>query len=202
VKYKTCKKCGGDYAEIFFPSHGTGVTRYSRKWRRNICIGCRQEEKDERKRRNRPLAKARSTFYRHADRFIKGGLAESRQEFAERFGWDVHQMAHDIEHGYANSCPYCHEAFAEMGHGLSDITLDIVDPEKPPYYTTNVKWICATDNKEKQRTPPEHWGAKLAAWDMWRKQQQKLNTDPFVGLPFFEGRNIKDIGIKRQLIII
>lgn len=200
MRYKTCKKCGGTYPEIFFRKREW--TLRVKSIRRAVCVGCEQTEKDERKRRNRPLAKARSTFYRHAARFIKDGLAESRQEFADRFGWGVHQMAHDIEHSHANSCPYCHRPFSEMPGDLSAITLDIVDPEKKPYYTTNVRWICSTCNKEKQRTPPEHWGARLAAWNIWRKQQQKLSVDPFAGLPFFEGRGIKDIGSKRQLLAI
>jgi len=149
-------------------------------------MGCEQQERDDRKRRNRPKAKARNTFYHHADKFIQAGKAESRREFAELYGWDIGQMSHDIEHAYGNGCPYCHQSFAEMGHGLSDVTLDIIDTEKPPYYTTNVRWVCATCNKEKQRTPPELWGAKLIAWEKWRQQQERIKNNPFCGLPLFD----------------
>jgi hypothetical protein len=80
-----------------------------------------------------------------------------------------------------------------MGHGLADLTLDIIDPTKDPYYSTNVKWVCATCNKEKQRTPPEHWGAKLVAWQMWREQQEKLKGDPWIGT-LFEGMGLDSSG--------
>jgi hypothetical protein len=142
---------------VFFEVNRGG--RYTRiPTPKAVCIGCLQTERDNLKRYNRPKAKARNTFYRHADKFIKEGLAGSREDFAQRFDWSVKQMAHDIEHTYKNGCPYCRQFFSEMGHGLSDLTLDIIDPEKPPYYTTNVKWVCSTCNKEKQRTPPEYWG--------------------------------------------
>jgi DNA-directed RNA polymerase subunit RPC12/RpoP len=79
-------------------------------------------------------------------------------------------MIHDAQHSYDNSCTYCGHMFKDMGHGLADITLDIVDPSQPPYYAVNVRWVCATCNREKSRTPPALWGARRACWELWTRR--------------------------------
>jgi hypothetical protein len=73
-----------------------------------------------------------------------------------------------------------------MSHGLSDITLDICDPTIEPYYMTNTKWVCQTCNREKARTPPDKWGAKLVYWKQWAQQQAKIARDRLTGLPLFQ----------------
>lgn len=183
---KTCKKCGQTYqpAEAFFRSNRKlGNSRYLKK----ICIGCELSARTERKQLNRPREKARRTWHSHADKYIKRGIAQDRADFADRFGWDLDQIAHDIEHAASNGCPYCHRPFAEMAHGWADITLDIVNPALPPYYETNARWVCMTCNREKQKTAPDLWGAKLQCWKQWREHQAKLAVDPWAGLPLFEG---------------
>src|SRR5262249_49372565 len=150
------------------------------------CIGCEQTARDKKKRANRERSKVGDAIRRHADRFIKIGLAKTRAEFAEKYGWEIDRMLHEMEHTYKNGCGYCAESFGEMGHGLSDITLDICDPRQPPYYGTNTRWICQTCNREKGRTPPELWGAKLIAWKQWYAWQECLAVDQFVGLPLFD----------------
>jgi hypothetical protein len=73
-----------------------------------------------------------------------------------------------------------------MGHGLADITLDVIDPAAAPYYGTNTKWACQTCNREKGTTPPALWGAKLNAWRQWEKWQEKLKRNSLSGLPLFD----------------
>jgi len=186
---KTCRRCGLTYepAEAFFRqnlNHRGKLGNY--RYLKSVCIGCETTARTERKRRNRPREKARRTWHHHADKYIKLGMAKSRDDFAKRYGWDLDQMAHDIEHASANGCPYCHQLFAEMVHGLADITLDIINPDMPPYYESNVRWVCMTCNREKKKTPPDLWGAKLQCWKKWRDHQDRLKTNPYAGLPLLD----------------
>jgi hypothetical protein len=71
-----------------------------------------------------------------------------------------------------------------MPHGLGDVTLDIVDPANEPFYKTNVRWVCATCNRAKSRTPPDEWAEKLAAWEEWRRIQEARRIDPWHGTMF------------------
>jgi hypothetical protein len=138
----------------------------------STCALCRQTARDEKKRANRWLPKCRKAINTHADKFVARGVASSRSEFVERFGWDLRAMAHEVEHAYTNGCPYCHQPFGKMGNGPRDITLDVIDPEQPPYYRTNCRWVCSTCNSAKARTPPRLFGARLAAAEKWRKARE------------------------------
>jgi len=80
-------------------------------------------------------------------------------------------MLHEAKHVYTNGCQYCGKPFALMGHGLADLTLDIFDPRLPAYYPANTRWACMTCNREKSRTPPDKWGAKLACWGKWERTE-------------------------------
>lgn len=168
---RRCRRCHCPFYEsevdAFF--RRTSTQRSLRTQRMAVCIGCELTARTDAKVENRWRVKAKRTFDHHVAKFVAAGVAPDRLTFVERFGWDVDQMAHDAEHAHSNGCPYCFRPFAEMANGPRDVTLDIVDPEAKPYYQTNVRWCCATCNTEKQRTPPELWGAKLAAWRRWRK---------------------------------
>lgn len=180
-----CDRCGGNYDEVGF-RRWKDARLCSVQTHASICIGCEQTERDTEKRANRAKIKARDTLRRHADRFIELGFATSRAEFTERFGWSLDRIIHDLEHTYENWCSGCSGVFKEMGHGLSDITLDICDPRSPPYYATNTRWICQTCNRAKGRTPPEKWGARIVYWHQWRAQQAKVTSEPLRALPLFD----------------
>lgn len=83
-------------------------------------------------------------------------------------------MTHDIWHAYENSCEECGGSYKEMDQGLASVTLDIITPENPPVYGTNTRWICATDNREKQNTPRHLHIAKKQAWIKWSNNQRGL----------------------------
>jgi hypothetical protein len=133
----------------------------------------------EKKRESRAREKARRARRSHYEKYRREHREQGKhpwmvgitspQQFGDRMGWDIDQMAHDIEHAHANGCPYCRESFASMAHGLADVSFDVIDPEKPPYYRTNVRPCCRTCNSEKKHTPPDLWGAKLQAWEKWRR---------------------------------
>jgi len=146
---------------------------------RSTCIGCELTARTDKTRESRERDKARRAVRTHFEKYRRehreqgkypwmAGIT-SQGEFAQRFGWDVAQMAHDIEHAHKNGCPYCRQSFAEMAHGLADVSFDVIDPSKPPYYRTNVRPCCLTCNREKNRTAPDLWGAKLQAWERWRR---------------------------------
>lgn len=179
---KTCKRCGQTYSDVFFC-----LESYGFRQRKAVCIGCQLDERTTKKRTNRPREKARRTLRHHAEKYILLGEASSKNDFAKRYGWDLDQMAHDIKHAAGNGCPYCHEMFSEMGNGLSDITLDILNPELAPYYTTNTRWACATCNQAKRRLSPETWGEFLQQMKMWTNWNDKAQTNPYAGLPLLEG---------------
>ena len=159
---KECSRCGRPTPDFFF---GLNHARYaSLAKRRAICLGCEQDARDSAKIIKRERIKVRDTLRRHAVKFIKLGKADSRVDFSDKFGWNIDDMTHDLEHAYENGCTYCRRLFKTMGHGLSDITLDITDPRQDPFYSTNTRWICSTCNREKSRTPPDLWAAKLIEW--------------------------------------
>jgi hypothetical protein len=165
---RECRRCHvvyvGDEVEAMF-----WVDKSVLLATRTVCSGCMQSARDRQKRGDRWPSKCRFTIYRHAQKYIRLGLASTRDEFIERYGWDITAMAHDAEHAYGDECPYCHQKFTAMGNGLRDITLDVIDPTKPPYYRTNCRWVCSTCNTGKHSTPPHLFGARLAAYEKWRK---------------------------------
>lgn len=95
------------------------------------------------------------------------------------YGWDPARIAHDAKHRYGNGCDYCGQAYAGMGHGLSDITLDVMYRDQPPYYRTNTKWCCQTCNRRKGARTPEQFELERQMWELW-------NAEP-VGHPMDRG---------------
>lgn len=184
---RSCSKCHGSYDEDFFArTRPVSAIANTRSDRRPVCFGCEQTDRDTAKQANRHRVKARNALRTHADRYRQKALVESTEEFSERFGWSIDQMAHDIEHNAKNGCPYCRRSYASMAHGLADVTLDIIDPRAEPYYRTNVRWVCSTCNKAKQSSTPENWGRKLQNWERWARRQAAIHNDPWSGT-LFEG---------------
>jgi len=183
MRLLTCTECGLTARERFFPINYKGCHG---NLRRSVCKLCMQDRRDTKKRECRPYPKAARTLRHHAEDLLAKGKIGEKDELKKRYGWNLADMAHDIAHTYTNGCKYCRETFASMGHGLRDITLDIMDPEKPPNYRTNVQWCCSTCNSIKQSMPPEEWGEWLLYADEWRKRRQELKRGSFVGLPLFD----------------
>jgi len=132
---------------------------------------CLQEEKDKRKRQNRSIEKARTLFYRYVE---KHGNGLTPTDFAKKFGWDITQIANDIKRSYKGQCPYCNQPYKDMGHGLRDITLDILNPTESPYYTTNVGYCCNSCNRRKDRMGPAAFAKFLSSV---KRRREFLNSD-------------------------
>lgn len=183
---RRCSRCGGTYDEETFFRRKTGPAIAGPRFH-SACIACEQTARDEKKLANRAMVKARNALRTHANKYMLAGMVSSQAEFAERFDWDIKQMAHDIDHTAANGCQRCRRSFASMGNGLSDVSLDIIDPRKQPYYRTNVRWICRTCNSAKSDLDPDIDGRRLQEWVRWERQQEELRkSDPWAGT-LFEG---------------
>lgn len=173
---RTCRECGEVYTDVFFEQSGVSKNSYLPK--RAICIGCRQTARDAAKRDKRPLKKAQAAILTHTPKLIAKGWITSADELTTKYGWVADEMARDIERTFADHCPYCLESFGTMAHGLGDVTLDIVDPTRAPYYKTNVRWVCITCNRAKGRTSPDIWAERLVMWARWKKRQEWIRTRP------------------------
>jgi hypothetical protein len=151
-----------EVAAVFFRDYSRANNGRRRFY---TCVGCEITARTLRASEDRWLEKGKSTTYRHAENF---GLPTP--EFRRRYQWDPPRIAHDLEHAYENTCPYCRLPYENMlvASGLSVITLDIVDPVAEPFYAVNVKVCCATCNTEKGKLTPEQWALKLRGWAIWR----------------------------------
>jgi hypothetical protein len=182
---RKCRKCNGEYSEGFFVGHDNSQ-RAGASYKDKVCIGCQQSARDKAKRHNRPREKARRTIRSHSDKYIKLGEVKTQDEFIDMFGWDIDQMAHDISHAFTNSCPYCLESFKDMGNGLADVTLDVIDSKELPWYKTNTKWVCGTCNNAKKTKSRQLWEERMRDYQKWNEQREKLNHNPYAGLPIFD----------------
>jgi len=134
---------------------------------RPVCVACEQTDRDDRKRQRRAVAKAHDTTRFHARRHGMG-----KAEFAAQYGWRPERIAHDIEHAYDNTCCYCQRPYAAMGHGLADVTIDVIDPTKEPFYETNTRPCCMTCNREKGPLTPEQFGRRKQGWRLWEEHRR------------------------------
>jgi hypothetical protein len=168
---RTCARCGTSYpsalSEAAFRSAASLRDASSRKYRATICRPCEQTRRDKLKLLNRWAVKARDTIRRHAIR-----LQVPKPDLVNVYGWDPKRLAHDAEFQYSNGCNYCGGLYADMGHGLTDITLDLVDARRPPYYRTNTKWCCQTCNRKKGDRGPEFFEADRQVYELWNVAQR------------------------------
>jgi hypothetical protein len=162
VGSRRCVRCPTTY-----PPHLVEFAFRTRRARRNtVCCMCEQAARQ--KRRNPYLVKAHSVIRRHAE-----GLKISKEDLVAVFGWDPQILAEDAEHQFGGRCNYCPEHYAGMRNGLADLTLDIVDRSRPPYYCTNTKWCCQTCNRNKGTMAPGAFEAKRLISDLWNRSKNE-----------------------------
>jgi hypothetical protein len=181
-KVKRCTSCGGEYLPEFFrtASHrderSVPKHRARRYWER--CIGCESLGKREEPIRQRLRKKAIATRRRHGVKLKELGLIKDESDLERMYGWSLDRMIDDIERVRERGCPYCLQYVNRAEQGNLTITLDILNSNQAPHYSTNVIWCCSKCNSEKQRTPPDAWGARQSMWNLWRQNQIRLGVDP------------------------
>ena len=145
--------------------------RINQSGRKGLCCMC--ERVSRQNQRNPYLVKAHNVIRRHAN-----GLKISKDELITVYGWDPQILAQDAEHQHAGRCNYCPEPYM----GLADITLDIQDRRRLPYYRTNTKWCCQGCNRNKGVMTPEEFEAKRQIRALWNQSK----TNPPEQLALFE----------------
>jgi len=180
-----CAECREFYGMSFFSPVGFRKNTFE-KYRERRCKLCRLSARTDAKTgAGRFLVKARNAFSSHAPKFLRKGIIQTREELKEVYGWDIPIMAHDIEHAFANNCPACNKPFKKMANGLQEVSIDITDPNRPPHYGLNTRWICQTCNKKKAKTPYEQY-AREAQWRRkWERRRKELENNPWAGTPLF-----------------
>lgn len=165
---RTCKRCnttavGQDEIEAAFVSHV--YDQYTgHKYRMGVCNVCRIEARTAKKQRDRFLVKAENTTSKHAKKF---GLAVSM--LRSELGW--HRLAQDMRSAFEQSCPECNHPY----RNLDDLTIDISDPTRDPFYPENATLMCRTCNTSKAKTPRHLYDARKRFERKW--QQRKAERD-------------------------
>ena len=168
---RVCIRCGTAYPAhlvewAFRPRAGQRAS--CPNYRKHVCRACEQTARDQRKQRDRWAKKAHDVIRSHAKR-----LGIDQSELVAVYGWDRQRLAHDAAHHYTHVCSYCPEPYAGMSQGFADITLDIQDRDRPPYYCTNTKWCCQTCNRRKGSMSPEEFEADRQMWNLWNRSQNE-----------------------------
>jgi len=150
-----------------------------------FCKGCESTGRDEKKGEsleNRARQKVGDTIRRHAKRYNM-----KVKDFTETFGWDRKIMLDRLLQEYEGNCCSCNKPYAGMGHGLFDISLDIIDPREKPFLS-NTRWMCLTENIRKGNLTPEQWGQDRVNWRQWEQNIEKRILNELHGLPLFAAK--------------
>ena len=173
-----CRDCGGDWPLVAFRKNRKLA---SDRYIYPVCRLCEQTNRDDAKNADRFRSKARDTIRRHGQ---KWGMSPS--EFADRFGWTIDAVAHEMEHAWGNGCIHCRVSYSDMKNGLWDMTVDIEDPDADPFWGANTRIVCATCNREKSTTPKHEWGAIAHYRRMWMKRRARFLEGQITGMPLFD----------------
>lgn len=144
------------------------------------CIGCRLSVRTERNAADPFAVKLRRTLTRHARQDGYASLAV----WERATGLSVATMAADAEAEFDHGrCTHCRRRWSSMPNGRADMTLDRHDPDKP-LTRSNYRWLCATGNRAKQRTPPHKWDQKQRCWELYdeRIEERRVVQPEQLGL--------------------
>lgn len=166
---KRCRTCGGEFTLSFFRAYQRRRDMHITTAVAPDCVKCEQTERDDQKRRDRLPAKARSTRARHA-RSLGCTVDELRHA-----GWEDGPMVEAMRRAFAHVCDYCGDAYANMGNGYADVTIDIVDRDKAPFWGVNTKICCASCNREKGTMGVDAWGRRLADIREWVRNRARFS---------------------------
>lgn len=181
--FRRCKVCNGNYPLIGYPINSRSGTRVYQNW---VCRLCRQTRRDGAKAdlRGRIRKKARDLIPREGLRLANpdrrgGPIIQAPADLVDVYGWSVDRLERLLAHAFEGECLGCDQLYAQMPHGLNDLTIDIRDPHAPPWLETNVQPLCATCNKTKQQLSGQQWGEYLYYVRLWKEQRALLQGDPW-----------------------
>lgn len=80
------------------------------------------------------------------------------REFQRRTGWTPQRIADDLERELrAGRCRYLGCRYSS----LADVTIDVINPKKPPLFHVNTTYCCMKCNASKGSMTPEAWQIKI-----------------------------------------
>lgn len=170
---KRCSRCGKVKPLDEFPIN---VTRRSELtptiYRKRACKVCEVERRLAKKQANRFADAFDNRRRRHAS---STGYTVAQ---LKAMGWDdrrPREMEAQFRHGF---CPTCIDDdgtvhyFRDMTQGLAELTIDIVDPSKPPVWPGNVQWLCMTCNRAKQKRSGLETGLERVMVRQWEADER------------------------------
>ena len=179
---KRCAGCCGEYFLEFFRRgatiNGSDDVKAEEQRYHDRCIGCDAIRKREELIDRRLRRKAITARSRHGAKLTERGVIKSAGELEELYGWSLERMVDDIERVIERGCPYCLQPMTMAKQGLAIVTLDILNADRAPHYSTNIVWCCSACNSARQRTSPDVWEARRSMWNRWRLNQIRLGADP------------------------
>lgn len=179
---KRCASCGGDYLLDFFRRRTKikkiRIQTSETQLYHDRCIGCEASKERKELMHRRLRRKAMEARRRHGVRLKELGRIKNQGDLEEIYGWSIERMIDDIKRVITGGCPYCLQSVDIAGQGLRVVTIDILNTDLGPHYSTNVRWCCDKCNSEKQRLSPAVWGARRSMWELWHRHQKRLEDNP------------------------
>jgi hypothetical protein len=179
---KRCSSCGASYLLDFYrrrqKANGSRLLMSESDLYRDRCIGCETSRKRSELMHRRLRRKAVEARRRHGAKFKELGKIKNEDDLEETFGWSIDRMIEDIKRIIIDGCPYCWQPVDIVERGLRVITIDIVNTDHGPHYSTNIRWCCEKCNSEKQNLSPAVWGARRSMWELWYRNQKRSENDP------------------------
>jgi hypothetical protein len=106
------------------------------------------------------------------------------EEMRRDYLYDIDVLVHDMEHALQNGCWWCGDSYELMGHGPTDITLDVDDPKlhrenrTVPVYGHDARLCCRTCNSKKRDLTRDQWRQVCVSFKQQRAYQTELSLRP------------------------
>lgn len=159
-----CRGCGIIWPDLCFPSKRLVSDTLRAE---SVCIVCRQDINDERKRANRWLSKARNVIQKHMGKEREQGFhaCTTLDQYEQLTGITIAWLAGELERIYdSDICPHCFRPYSAMPNGHADLSVDRPDRSRCLNRTTNLAFMCRTGNSQKGTTDPRTYDVRQAAF--------------------------------------
>lgn len=180
---RTCERCqvkavGQEEIDSAFQNKSakTSSLKQYDKW----CYFCRQDKRLVFQRNHPFLYKARNTIASHLrDHFkewVEKGWMKHKYELQTIYGWTENAIAMLFEQGLNRGwCLTCEYGYVEMKNHEKEITLDIIDREKRPWFNGNIRDTCRSCNNAKQKMDLDKFNLRNA---FGKRRKARLEAKP------------------------